>query len=234
MTWYNQQPMLKLYLIRHGETDWNVDGRIQGHSDVDLNARGYEQARRLAARIGEEGTFEAIYSSPLKRAFATAQLIGAAVKLPVTTDPRLLERSLGVLEGLTLAEIRAKFPEVHRAWHDGGTRPHIPGEETREAFVERAHSFIRDLRARHPEGRVIAVTHGGTINMLLMASLELDLERPLPFSIDNATINVVQWGERGARLRVLNDAGHLRALYGAAVQANPARADALVGATEMQ
>ncbi len=207
--------MLKLYLIRHGETDWNADGRIQGHSDIDLNARGYEQARRLAARLQEEGDFVAIYSSPLKRARRTAELAGSALNLPVISDVRLLERSLGQLEGLTMSEIKERFPEVHRAWHDGGTRPHIPGEETREDFVQRTRTFIRDVRAKHSEGRVIAITHGGTINMLLMTSLELDIERPLPFWIDNASINIVQWTERGVRLHVLNDTCHLNHLRAA-------------------
>jgi broad specificity phosphatase PhoE len=201
--------MLKLYLIRHGETDWNADGRIQGHSDVELNERGLEQARRLALRIGEEKEFIAIYSSPLIRAYRTAELMGIALGLHVTPDPRLLERSLGQLEGLTMNEIRERFPDVHRAWHQGGPRPHIAGEESRAEFVQRVRTFVRDIRGAHAEGQVIAVTHGGTINMLLMASLDLDIERPLPFWIDNASINIVQWGERGARLRLLNDTCHL-------------------------
>src|SRR5438874_3675604 len=130
--------MLKLYLIRHGETDWNAEGRIQGHSDIELNARGLEQARRLAARMPDEGEFQAIYASPLKRAFRTGEMIGSALNLLVTPDVRLLERSLGQLEGLTMGEIREKYPDVHRAWHDGSVRPHIPGEESREQFIRRA------------------------------------------------------------------------------------------------
>src|SRR5262245_46586520 len=108
--------MLKLYLVRHGETDWNADGRIQGHSDIELNPRGLEQARRLALRIPEEGQFDAIYASPLKRAYRTAELAASALNLKVNSDSRLLERSLGVLEGLTLSDIKDKYPEIHRAW----------------------------------------------------------------------------------------------------------------------
>ena len=204
--------MLKLYLIRHGETDWNAEGRIQGHSDIELNARGLEQARCLAARLPDEGTFRAIYASPLRRAFRTAQIVSDTLQLPVISDARLLERSLGQLEGLTMRDIQEKFPDVHRAWHSGGTRPHIPGEETRQVFVQRAQAFIQHIRAQHTEGRVLAITHGGTINMLLMAGLNLDIEHPLPFHIDNASVNIVQWGERGARLRLLNDTCHLYAL----------------------
>lgn len=226
--------MLKLYLIRHGETDWNADGRIQGHSDIELNARGQEQAQRLAERIATEGAFAAIYTSPLRRALRTAEQMGRALNLPVTPDARLLERSLGQLEGLTMSEIRDRFPQVHRAWSDGGARPHIPGEETREAFVARVQGFVRDVRAAHPEGRVVAVTHGGTINMLLMTSLDLNLERPLPFLIENASLNVVQWGERGARLRVLNDACHLRPALSAAQDARRVNAEAKITAAEVQ
>jgi broad specificity phosphatase PhoE len=231
---YNQLLMLKLYLIRHGETDWNAEGRIQGHSDVELNERGLEQARRLAARMPEEGPFDAIYASPLRRAFRTAELIGQSLGLPVIGDARLLERSLGMLEGLTMNDIKEKFPEVHHAWHEGGTRPHIPGEETREAFVRRTSEFIHDVRVKHHEGRVLAVTHGGTINMLLMTGLNLDVERPLPFHIDNASINIVQWGERGARLRLLNDTCHLNALFVGAGSALEPYAEQKITAAEVQ
>lgn len=226
--------MLKLYLIRHGETDWNAEGRIQGHSDIELNARGLEQARRLAARMPDEGEFDAIYASPLKRAFRTAEMIGSALNLPVNPDVRLLERSLGQLEGLTMGEIREKYPEVHRAWQDGGVRPHIPGEESREQFVRRADEFVQEIRARHHGGRVLAITHGGTINMLLMVALNLDIERPLPFYIDNASINVVQWGERGARLRVLNDAYHLNPMRVTRPETRQMQTDQKITAAEMQ
>jgi broad specificity phosphatase PhoE len=209
--------MLKLYLIRHGETDWNADGRIQGHTDVELNERGLEQARRLAARIPEEGAFEAIYASPLRRAYRTAELVGEALKLPVTADARLLERSLGQLEGLTMSDIQEKFPEVYRAWHQGGTRPHIPDEESRELFAQRTREFIRDVRAKHGDGRVLAITHGGTITMLLMMGLNLEAEHPLPFHIDNASLNILQWGERGVRLRLLNDTCHLHAMHATSI-----------------
>ncbi len=203
--------MLKLYLIRHGETAWNAEGRIQGHSDIELNARGLEQARLLAAHMSGEGAFDALYASPLRRAFHTATLVGAALKLPVIPDARLIERSLGQLEGLTMPEIQEKFPDVYHAWHNGGVRPHIPDEEARETFIARTRGFLQDVRAKHREGRVVAITHGGTINMLLMTGLNLDPERPLPFHIDNASLNVLQWGERGARLHLLNDACHLNA-----------------------
>lgn len=226
--------MLKLYLIRHGETDWNVEGRVQGHSDIELNARGLEQARRLAARMPNEGGFTALYSSPLKRAYKTAEMMGAALHMPVITDRRLCERSLGDLEGLNMGQIRLLYPDVARVWDMGGSRPHIPNEESREAFIERVTAFINDIRADHPDGRVIAITHGGTITMLLTVALKLDLERPIPFIIDNASINVVQWGERGARLRVLNDAYHLNPMRVTRPDTRQTQTDQKITAAEMQ
>ena len=97
-----------------------------------------------------------------------------------------------------MTDIKEKYPEVDRAWQQGGSRPHIPGEESREQFLERTRAFLHDLRAKHADGRVLVVSHGGTINMLLMVSLSLDIERALPFSIENASINIIQFGDRGA------------------------------------
>lgn len=227
--------MFKLYLIRHGETDWNAAGRIQGLSDIVLNHQGELQAQRLAARLAEDGPFAALYSSPLRRAARTAEVIGQRIALPLIPDARLVERSLGELEGLTMGDIRERFPQVHRSWHEGGTRPHVPGEEAREQFVGRAREFVTAVRANHPQGNVIVVTHGGTINMLLLASLNLDIERPLPFWIDNASINIVQWGDRGVRLRLLNDTCHLGHLP-SPPETSRARADgrSAINAVEVQ
>lgn len=226
--------MLNLYLIRHGETDWNVEGRIQGLSDIELNTRGLEQARRLAARLPDEGTFAAIYASPLKRAFRTAEMIGVALDMSVIPEPRLKERSLGDLEGLTMSDIRAQYPQVARAWGEGGARYPVPNEEVREAFIERVSTFINDVQTQHPDGRVLAITHGGTISMLLTVALQLDIERPLPFYIDNASINVVQWNERRARLRVLNDAYHLNPMRITRPETRQVKTDQKITAAEMQ
>jgi broad specificity phosphatase PhoE len=144
-----------------------------------------------------------------------------------------LERSLGQLEGLTLSDIKVKFPEIHRAWNEGGPRIPVPGEESRDAFLARTHGFLRDVRDRHPDGRILVVSHGGTINMLLMASLQLDVERPLPFTIENASINIVQFGERGARLRVLNDMCHLNHAIAPQLETRKNRADQKITAAEV-
>ena len=202
--------MLKLYLVRHGETDWNVDGRMQGLSDIALNANGLAQARRLAFRLAEEGGFSAIYSSPLLRAAKTAEIIGERLGVPVLVDERLVEHHIGQLEGLTLDDIKEKFPDVYKGWREGGARQPLPGEEAREKFQTRLRDFITDVRTHHAEGQVIAVTHGGAMSMCLATLLKLDIERRFPFWIDNASLSIVEIGRSAPRLRLLNDTGHLR------------------------
>jgi broad specificity phosphatase PhoE len=132
-----------------------------------------------------------------------------------------------------MSDIKERHPDVHRAWTQGGLRPHIPGEEARDVFMARTHGFVRDLRDRHPSGRVLVVSHGGTINMLLMAVLSLDIERSLPFSIENASISIVQFGERGARLRVLNDMCHLNYALAPHLETSASRADQKITAAEV-
>lgn len=202
--------MLRLYLVRHGETDWNAEGRMQGHSDIALNANGLAQARRLAGRLTEEGDFSALYSSPLLRASRTAEMIGERLGLSVTLDARLIEHHIGQLEGLTLGDIKEKFPDIYKAWRGGGARQPLPGEEARADFQARLREFVEDVRTRHAEDQVIAVTHGGAMSMCLATLLNLDIERRFPFWIDNASLSIVEVGAHTTRVRLLNDTCHLR------------------------
>ncbi len=203
--------MLKVYLIRHGETDWNIEGRLQGTTDIELNAKGLAQANLLAERLSEERGIGAIYSSTLRRAYVTAEIIGAQLGLTPIADARLVERRLGKMEGLTAADIAARFPEFHKIWHLGEKRVPFPGEEAREEFHARLVGFLQEMPAHHVEGKVAVVTHGGALAMLMATVMHLDLERRLPFWFDNASINLVEFGGVVPRVLALNDTCHLRA-----------------------
>lgn len=138
--------MTTLLLVRHGETDWNAEGRLQGHTDRPLSAYGREQARRLADELdGDE--FEAVYASDLARARETAEIVGERLRLPVVLDPGLREKNWGSWEGLTPAE-RARVELV--------------GEPTEE-HAERVLCALRRIAERHPNGRILVVTHGGSM-----------------------------------------------------------------------
>lgn len=144
-------------LVRHGETDWNRERRIQGSTDIPLNDTGRDQARATGALLASR-RWTALVASPLSRASETARLIGAEVGLgEPELEPRIAERDYGQAEGLTGPEIDAMFP-------DGAD---VPGREPREAVAERAVAALHDLAARHPGEAVIVVAHGGVIRSVL-------------------------------------------------------------------
>jgi len=144
-------------LVRHGETDWNRERRIQGSTDIPLNDTGREQARATGELLASR-RWTALVASPLSRAAETAHLIGEAVGLgEPELEPRLAERDYGEAEGLTGPEIDARYPD--------GTE--VPGREPREAVAERAVAALHDLAARHPGEAVIVVAHGGVIRSVL-------------------------------------------------------------------
>ena len=142
-----------ILLTRHGETDWNRARRFQGHADTPLNAAGQAQARRLAdALTGER--LDALYSSDLRRAHETAEIVGELLRLPITVDPDLREIDVGSWSGLTYDEIG------ERAW-DG---------ETYEAHAERMLRAVSRIVERHPEGRVAIISHGGSVRRIFEAA----------------------------------------------------------------
>lgn len=199
-----------LLLIRHGETDWNNDGRIQGHTDTPLNARGIAQAEKLATRIAAEGP-EVIYSSPLSRASMTAKIIASRCNLVPIFDDRLKEKGLGEMEGMTGADFKQRFPELYERWHTSHEHVPLPGEETPLDLQRRVQTFLDELRAKHPGStRVAVVSHGGTIGMLIGTVIGLDVKKRFPFWFDNASVSHIDFTGARPRLRLLNDTCHLR------------------------
>ena len=164
--------MAELILVRHGETDWNRDRRYQGHADPPLNEAGRTQARELAAAL-EGLELDAIYTSDLRRAAETAEIIGAARGIPVVQDPGLREIDVGSWSGLTRPEIEERFPGATE--HDG---------ESREAHLERVRSAVERIAARHLGERVLIVSHGGSIRTLRRHALQVDSVPP----VENCTV----------------------------------------------
>ncbi|WP_322802302.1 histidine phosphatase family protein [Thermoflexus sp.] len=195
----------RLYLIRHGRTAWNAEGRIQGWADVPLDDVGREQARRLAERL-RAAPPDLILCSPLWRAYETARILAAAWGVPIEVDERLKERRQGPFEGRPGEEVAA----LQRAWREMARDPTaaIEGVEPREAFAERVWAAMQAAMAR-PEQTVAVVAHGGTFAMFFRCWLGFPLDRPSPFRFDNASLTelVVQDG-RWVVIR-LNDTCHL-------------------------
>jgi len=150
--------MAQILLVRHGETDWNLGRRVQGHTDVPLNATGVAQAQVLADELAAE-PIVAVYSSDLERARETAAAIAARHALSVSTDPDLREKNFGSWEGLTDTEISERFPDAQRgSWGDG---------EVTEAVAKRAVAAVTRMREVHPDGLLLLVAHGGPLRALL-------------------------------------------------------------------
>lgn len=204
---------VRLYLVRHAESTWNAEGRVQGQADPPLSERGLAQAERLAERFRGE-PIDALYSSPLERARQTAERIAEATALETQIDDRLKEHNMGLFTGLVWREIVEQFPEFARAWMERAMD--MPGGEKQAAFHMRATGVMQDIAARHPDGRIVVVSHGGILGEYLAHLLGLDPERRPPFRFDNASVSVVEVGGPLPTLRVhrLNDVSHLIAPSG--------------------
>ena len=166
--------MTTLLLVRHGETDWNREGRWQGFSDTSLNELGREQARTLAGDL--DGAVGAVYSSDLTRARETAEILAGSLGLEVRLDPRLRERGFGSWEGLTMSEIEEHFGEAHRLWREG-EGPGAEDAEPFEAFSARIEAFLGDVLRQHPGEEVLVVSHGGSIRAIHALATGLDYVR---------------------------------------------------------
>jgi probable phosphoglycerate mutase len=198
----------RILLVRHGETDWNATGRIQGHSDTPLNAAGYEQARLAAQRLAREPV-QALYSSDLARAFQTATIIGQVLGLTVVTSPRWRERRYGAWEGLTSAEIQAHYPEQFAEWRARSTDFAPPQGESRSQLLTRALAELQTIARRHVGKAVVVVTHGGFCYVVinhLFGSVDGDRRE---FTFDNASIHTLEvTGDRWSVIS-MNETAHL-------------------------
>jgi probable phosphoglycerate mutase len=199
----------RVLAIRHGETAWNVDTRIQGQLDIPLNDTGRWQAERLAAAVADEGV-DAIYASDLLRAHQTAQAIGHATGLPVTAEQGLRERGFGSFEGHTYKEIEARWPEESMRWRKREL-DFSPGEagESLRVFYERCIGTAARLAAAHPGQAIAIVAHGGVMDCLYRAASRVDLQAARSWQLGNASINRLLYTPQGFTLVGWGDTAHL-------------------------
>ena len=198
----------RLVVIRHGETAWNVEQRIQGHLDVPLNDRGRWQAGRMAGALAEE-SFAAIYSSDLSRAAATAQALAHVAGVPVQHDTGLRERAFGHFEGVSWGEIHARWPDDAQRWRARDPDFTPGGGESLRVFYGRVVGTALRLARAHPGQTVALVAHGGVLDCLYRAATRIELQAPRTWQLGNAAINRLLHGEDGFTLVGWNDAGHL-------------------------
>lgn len=204
----NAPSEVNLTVIRHGETVWNLQGKQQGHLNSDLSDLGIKQARAVAEALAQE-RFDAFYSSDLGRALQTAQIINEKFKLEITTDSRLRERHLGILQGLTQAQFQQKYPQVYAQLVVDSDYVIPEGESIRQRH-ERCIACADELARRHPGCCILIVAHGGILDSFFRHTLGLALNVPRKFSIFNASLNTFTITNGTWRLDSWGDIHHLR------------------------
>ena len=201
---------LELWLIRHGNTTWNAEGRIQGQADSPLSKEGILQAQALAKRL-EGVAFDRVYSSDLQRAQRTAKIALPSEREELVLEPRLRERSFGSVEGRKQSDLSPEERLILQAWRQNPGRIRPFGGELQLEVSARVMEWIAELPR---EGRVLAFSHGGTILALLLAILELDqnANKGFGFVISNASISKLHILKNLIRISSLNDTAHLEHL----------------------
>jgi probable phosphoglycerate mutase len=194
--------------IRHGETAWNVETRIQGQLDVPLNERGRDQARRLSQALSSE-KLDAVYASDLSRARETARAVAHRAGVPVIHEQGLRERGFGLFEGFTFQEIERRWPEQSRRWRRRDPEYGPEGGETLAGFYQRAVAAATALATAHRGQTIALVAHGGVMDCLYRAASRIALNAPRTWHLGNASINRLLHSPQGFTLIGWNDDRHL-------------------------
>lgn len=201
--------MLRLLLVRHGETDWNQQMRFQGQTDVPLNAKGIEQAQAIARRLQNE-PIQAIYTSDLQRAMQTAQIVAQYHNLSPIADVDLRELSYGVWEGMSREQIlSSEWAELFERYRKDSLRYRPPGAEYPEQIIERSRRVYSRVWREHERGVVCIVGHGGSLRALLCVALCAPLETFRHIRLDNASLSIVECGSDWTWVSLTNDTCHL-------------------------
>ena len=201
----------RLLLIRHAQTEWNIQRRFQGHGDSPITEEGQEQLQRLKSRLaGLE--FDVVYSSDLRRTMVTAQMLSGKQRVE---EPRLRERGVGILEGLNLEQIMAEHAEAFRAFRLGDKDHQIEGGESLQIALNRAWTFLEEMPEKHPGAELAAVSHAGLIRLICKQILGLALDAPNFFQIPNASLTQLVFSpkDRSWSLECLADTTHLQPVF---------------------
>lgn len=197
-----------LIAIRHGETEWNSEGRFQGHLNSTLNREGLAQAQALAERMSRE-PFDLLLSSDLGRALQTASAVATRTGHEIVVEPRLRERRMGIFQGLTAHEVEQRYPEEYARFKSRDPDYVIPDGESMRQLYQRSVACIDELAERHAGLTLAAVSHGGVLAMLYRHAKAMPLDAPRDFALHNTGINRFRHRLGAWQLTVWGDIGHL-------------------------
>lgn len=203
-------PTTNLLLVRHGQTPWNALGKIQGCTNIDLEEEGRRQAKLLSQHL--DGDFSAIYSSPLNRAFETAQILAAPASLEVHPIEALREINFGLWEGLTFKEVAANYPEAFAFWQkDELNAPLCGGDSSLKNCAKRAKDCLLEIVKHHQGETIVAVSHGGLIKCALIGLFDLKMTMYHQMAFGNTCVTRIRFNDDLKPVLIcLNDTSHLQ------------------------
>ena len=200
--------MQKLYLVRHGESEWNNLKRIQGQKDTFLTFKGEKQAEKIANRLVSE-EIDIIYSSDLKRANETANIIGEKLNLQVTPSEAFREIKFGSWEGLSTEELTEKNSEEHFIWLNQPHNFKMDGAETLYEVQKRAMNKIDSILKSNPNKNILVVSHGATIKTIILGYVGIDLKYYNRMTLNNTSLSIIEFRDRNNVIKLVNDTCHL-------------------------
>jgi phosphoserine phosphatase len=204
--------MTRVYLVRHGTTEWNREEIFRGRADCPLNETGQAEARAVAHHLQGMG-IEKIYSSPLSRAAETAQAVAAAAGVPVIFEASFTDLDFGDWQGMPLREVKEKYPEMYRIWRERPEDANFPGGETLKQVRIRAWQGLLGVLQDNPEKTVLIVSHRVITKLLICAALGLDESHFWQVKQDTTAINCLEYARERFVVSLLNDTCHLKSFH---------------------
>ncbi len=204
--------MKKLFLVRHGESEWNKLKKVQGQKDIPLTEKGIEQAKLIGKRLINEG-IEKIYTSDLKRAYDTARIIGKMLNIEVIPSKELREINFGIWEGLTSDIIKSKFSKEHELWLKNPEMLKVEGAESILDLQLRAMNEINKIISDENIDNVLIVSHSATLKTIILGLLNMDIGYFKNITLNNVSLSIIEFRQYNRVLTLLNDTNHLKGSF---------------------
>ncbi len=197
-----------IYIVRHGQTEWNILGKTQGHGDSDLTAKGREQAELLAGSMTKY-PIDYIYSSDLGRAYQTAEIIGNKLNVQIEKTEALREMNFGTWEGRIIKDIMEEDPELYRRWRNEPHLAKIPQGETLDEIKERTDAFIKEINEKYDGKHIVLVTHSLCARIMLLSFLDSSVQNIYRINQGNTALNIIELRDYGPVVMKMNDTTHI-------------------------
>ena len=197
-----------IYIVRHGQTEWNLLGKTQGHGNSDLTPKGIEQAELLADSMTKY-PIDYIYSSDLGRAYQTAEIIGNKLNIEVEKTEALREMNFGTWEGRIIKDIIEEDPELYKMWRNEPHLAKIPQGETLSQIKERTDAFIKEINEKYDGKHIVLVTHSLCARIMLLSFLDLDVKNIYRINQANTALNIIELRDYGPVVMKMNDTTHI-------------------------